>query len=321
MDKTQLQQSSRRIEEIKNQLCKTIKGEEKTIERVILTFLTGGHALIEGPPGTAKTLMIRILSRVVDVSFRRIQFTPDLMPSDIIGTNVFNMKTSSFNFRKGPIFTDILLADEINRAPAKTQSALLECMEEKTATVDGERYEISPVFSVFATQNPIEFEGTYPLPEAQLDRFLMKINVNFPHPSSEMEILKLHEEGFDPSSIENIPVKKVISKSEIPSLRKSLNMPAINDKVRDYIVKIIQKTRNHPSILVGSSPRGAIALMKVSKALACMEGRDYVIPDDVRGCVHEILQHRIILRPEVQIEGACPADVISEIIASIPVPM
>jgi MoxR-like ATPase len=307
----------RAVEEI----GKVIKGEERAVENVVLTVVLGGHALIEGPPGTAKTLMVRALSFTLDSAFRRIQFTPDLMPSDIIGTSVFDARKDGFSFRQGPIFTDILLADEVNRAPAKTQAALLEAMEERAATVDGTRHAISPVFSVFATQNPIEYEGTYPLPEAQLDRFLMKIILTFPGPAQELDILGLHDAGFDPSDLEGQSVAKVMTREDILELRRVLATPTVEERIRKYIVDIVQGTRRSTNVSVGSSPRGAIGLLKTAKAAACLQGRDFVIPDDVKENAPAVLRHRIILKPEAQIEGVRVEEVIAEILQETPVPM
>ena len=318
---SEMEKTSAKINAAIEQVAKVIKGEERAIENIILTVVLGGHALIEGPPGTAKTLMVRTLSFAIDSSFRRIQFTPDLMPSDIIGTNIYDMKKNEFVFRRGPIFTDILLADEINRAPAKTQAALLESMEERTATVDGVKYDISPIFSVFATQNPIEFEGTYPLPEAQLDRFMLKIVLDFPEPKQELEILDLHDKGFNPSDLEKHAVEKIMNKNDILSLRQFLQTPAVDERIHRYIVDIVQNTRKHPNISVGASPRGGIGLLKMAKAVACIQKRDYVIPDDVKENAPSILMHRVILRPEAQIEGLTAQDVITEILQETPVPM
>jgi MoxR-like ATPase len=307
----------RAVEEI----GKVIKGEQKAVESVVLTVVLGGHALIEGPPGTAKTLMVRALSHTLASAFRRIQFTPDLMPSDIIGTSVFDARKDGFTFRQGPIFTDILLADEVNRAPAKTQAALLEAMEERAVTVDGTRHAISPVFSVFATQNPIEYEGTYPLPEAQLDRFLMKIILTFPGPAQELDILGLHDAGFDPSDLEGQAVAKVMAREDIQELRRVLATPTVEERIRRYIVDIVQGTRRSANVSVGSSPRGAIGLLKTAKAAACIQGRDFVVPDDVKENAPAVLRHRIILKPEAQIEGVRVEEVIAEILQETPVPM
>ena len=318
---SELEKASEKISAAIEQVAKVIKGEDKALENIILTVVLGGHALIEGPPGTAKTLMVRTLSFAIDSTFRRIQFTPDLMPSDIIGTNIYDMKKNEFVFRRGPIFTDLLLADEINRAPAKTQAALLESMEERTATVDGVKYDISPIFSVFATQNPIEFEGTYPLPEAQLDRFLLKIVLGFPEPRQELEILDLHDKGFNPSELEKSGAEKIMNKDDILHLRQFLQTPAVDERIHRYIVDLVQNTRKHPNISVGASPRGAIGLLKMAKASACIEKRDYVIPDDVKENAPSVLRHRVILRPEAQIEGLTAEDVISEILQETTVPM
>ena len=315
------QQASALLKRAVEEIGKVIKGEEKAVENVVLTVVLGGHALIEGPPGTAKTLMVRALSHTLASAFRRIQFTPDLMPSDIIGTSVFDARKDGFTFRQGPIFTDILLADEVNRAPAKTQAALLEAMEERAVTVDGTRHAISPVFSVFATQNPIEYEGTYPLPEAQLDRFLMKIILAFPGPAQELDILGLHDAGFDPSDLEGQSVTKVMAREDILELRRVLATPTVEERIRRYIVDIVQGSRRSANVSVGSSPRGAIGLLKTAKAAACLQGRDFVVPDDVKENALAVLRHRIILKPEAQIEGVRVEEVIAEILQETPVPM
>ncbi len=300
---------------------KVIKGQDAVVESVFMTSLLGGHALIEGPPGTAKTLMVRVLARVLSCTFRRIQFTPDLMPTDVIGTNVFDQRSGDFAFRQGPIFTDLLLADEINRAPSKTQAALLECMEERHATVDGVRHPISPVFTVFATQNPIEFEGTYPLPEAQLDRFMSKIIVDFPDHDQEMGILSLHDAGFDPGDLEASGVVPVLGVDEVLGLRKLIGQTRVEEKVRRYITDIVQASRRNPQVAVGASPRAAVHMLRTAKAFALLDGRDFAIPDDVKRFARQILRHRLILRPEAEIEGQSTDDVVNGLLAGIPVPM
>jgi MoxR-like ATPase len=303
------------------QFGKVIKGYEDVVESVFMTSLLGGHALIEGPPGTAKTLMVRVLARVMSCRFRRIQFTPDLMPTDVIGTNVFDQRSGEFSFREGPIFTDLLLADEINRAPSKTQAALLECMEERRATVDGVSRDISPVFTVFATQNPIEFEGTYPLPEAQLDRFMSKVVIDFPDEEQEMEIVSLHDRGFDPADLDTSALEPVLGIEDVLAFRGRIMQTRVEEKVRRYITGIVQATRRHPQVAVGASPRAAVHLLRTAKATALLSGRDYAIPDDVKRFARPILRHRIILRPEADIEGQRTEDVVDDVLASIEVPM
>jgi len=309
------------LDHVASELAKVVKGQTPVVESVLLTALLGGHALIEGPPGTAKTLLVRALARVLSCRFKRIQFTPDLMPTDVIGTNVFDQRSGDFAFREGPIFTDLLLADEINRAPSKTQAALLECMEERHATVDGTRHAISPVFTVFATQNPIEFEGTYPLPEAQLDRFMCKILVDFPDHDREMEIVALHDSGFDPSDLDSAGLEPVMTVESMLEFRARIMDTRTEEKVRRYITDISQATRAHPSVAVGASPRASVHLLRMAKAVALLDGRDFTVPDDVKLHAAPVLRHRIILRPEAEIEGQVGDDVIDDILAGIPVPM
>jgi MoxR-like ATPase len=306
---------------IKDEYAKVIKGQEEVLTSVFLTCLLGGHALIEGPPGTAKTLVVRALARLLTCRFRRIQFTPDLMPTDVIGTNVFDQRNGEFTFRQGPIFTDLLLADEINRAPSKTQAALLECMEERHATVDGVRHPISPVFTVFATQNPIEFEGTYPLPEAQLDRFMSKILVDFPTHEQEMEIVSLHDAGFDPSDLESSGLEPVLGVDDILAFRGVIMDRRLDEKVRRYITDIVQATRRHPQVAVGASPRAAVFMLRMAKAMALLEGRTYCVPDDVKRFAAPILRHRLILKAEAEIEGLSTDDLVADILAAVTVPM
>jgi len=306
---------------VKDEYAKVIKGQQEVLTSVFLTSLLGGHALIEGPPGTAKTLVVRALARLLTCRFRRIQFTPDLMPTDVIGTNVFDQRTGEFTFRQGPIFTDLLLADEINRAPSKTQAALLECMEERHATVDGVSHPISPVFTVFATQNPIEFEGTYPLPEAQLDRFMSKILVDFPTHEQEMEIVSLHDSGFDPSDLESSGLEPVLGVDDILAFRRVIMDRRLDEKVRRYITDIVQATRRHPQVSVGASPRAAVFMLRMAKAMALLEGREYCVPDDVKMFAAPILRHRLILKPEAEIEGLSTDDLIADILSSVTVPM
>ena len=309
------------METVTAELGKVVKGQREAVEGVFLTMVLGGHALIEGPPGTAKTLLVRTLARITTSRFRRIQFTPDLMPSDVIGTNVYDQRTGDFRFREGPIFTDLLLADEINRAPSKTQAALLECMEERHATVDGERHPISSVFTVFATQNPIEYEGTYPLPEAQLDRFMTKIVVGFPDHEREMEIVSLHDAGFDPADLDTAGVEAIMGVEDVIAFGKRIRAARADEKVRAYITDVVQATRRHGQVAVGASPRAAIFMLRMAKAIAILEGRDFAVPDDVKRHALPILRHRIILKPEAEIEGHTTDDVVADILASTRVPM
>jgi MoxR-like ATPase len=271
-------------------------------------------------PGTAKTLTVKTLARIIGAHFSRIQFTPDLMPSDITGTNVFNMRTSEFSLRHGPVFTDLLLADEINRTPPKTQAALLEAMEERQTTIDGDRYELSPLFTVLATENPIEYEGTYPLPEAQLDRFLLKIVIDYPTADAELEIVARWDAGFNSRRLDAIDVIPIPDAGAISKCRAEIRALRVEPGVQKYIVEIIRKTRSHPSILYGASPRASVALLVCSKALAAMRGRDFVTPDDIRDIAGPVLRHRLALRAEAELDGASTDHAIAEILKSVEVP-
>nr|MBA2501250.1 AAA family ATPase [Pyrinomonadaceae bacterium] len=279
-----------------------------------------GHALVEGVPGTAKTLIVKTLARIIGADFGRIQFTPDLMPSDITGTNVFNVATSSFALRRGAIFTDILLADEVNRTPPKTQAALLEAMEERQVTIDGELHPLSPLFTVLATQNPIEYEGTYPLPEAQLDRFLLKINIGYPTVDEEQQIVRNWDEGFNSRRLEQIDVRPLPEGDAIARCRHEVRAARTEPGVQRYVVEIVGRTRAHPAIANGASPRGSIALLMCAKALAAMRGRSFPTPDDVRDIARPALRHRLNLRAEAELDGATPDTVITEILNTTEVP-
>ncbi|MGD9631255.1 MAG: AAA family ATPase [Pyrinomonadaceae bacterium] len=308
------------VAHILNELRKTIVGQDDVIEQILVAVLAEGHALLEGVPGTAKTLTVKTLARIIGAQFSRIQFTPDLMPSDITGTNVFNMQTSQFNLRQGPIFTDILLADEINRTPPKTQAALLEAMEERQTTIDGERHPLSPVFTVLATENPIEYEGTYPLPEAQLDRFLLKILIDYPGQGDEQEIVARWDAGFNSHHLEHLDIQPLPDALAIQRCRAEVRSMRMEPGVQKYIVEIVRKTRNHPTILYGASPRASIALLLCSKALAAIRGRDFPTPDDIRDIAMPVLRHRLALRAEAELEGAKTDAVISDILKTVEVP-
>lgn len=286
---------------------------------MILAFLAGGHVILEGVPGLAKTVLAKTFARTIGAEFSRIQFTPDLMPSDIVGTNVFDLKQSRFIFNKGPVFTNVLLADEINRTSPKTQSALLEVMQEKQVTVEGKRYSIPLPFMVLATQNPIEFEGTYPLPEAQTDRFLMKIIINYPGREYEIEILKKFKDGFNTDDFDQLPIKPV-GLSKYSECRKECDSIRVDENILGYIQDISEGTRDHPAVLLGTSTRGAICLLSASKIRAAMEGRKYVIPDDVKWCTLPVLRHRLILHADAEIEGKRSDDIIGELLNQIEVP-
>jgi len=316
--RTDVSQLSEAVTKIKTEIGKVIVGQEEMIELMIAAILADGHVLIEGVPGVAKTLTAKLLARCIDVPFSRIQFTPDLMPSDVIGTSVFNPQTAKFSFKHGPIFSNIVLIDEINRSPAKTQAALFEVMEEKQITVDGITYPIPQPFMVLATQNPVEHEGTYRLPEAQLDRFLFKIEVKYPTPEEEVQILEYAHKGITTHFAE--AVQPVLNGNEIISIREQVNNVHIEDKVLKYIAELVYETRNNKSLFLGASPRASVAVLRAAKAIAAINERDFVTPDDVVRVLHSVLCHRIILTPEKEMEGSTAADVIKDITKKIEVP-
>jgi MoxR-like ATPase len=306
---------------VNREVSKVIIGQEQAIRFSLVAILTGQHALIEGVPGLAKTLLVRTLARILHCDFQRIQFTPDLMPSDITGSSIFNLRDGTFEFRRGPIFTSFLLADEINRAPAKTQAALLQAMQERTVTVDGTTHSLSSAFTVFATQNPIEFEGTYPLPEAQKDRFLMKITLNWPERDEELELARRMLIGESPeSTLDRGEVAVVLGPDQIGRLRAELNSITVRDELTTYMVDLVRRTRTHEGISSGAGPRATQALLVASRALAALEGRDFVNPDDVRVLATPVLEHRILLKPEFEMEGATAAQVVEQLLADVPVP-
>ncbi|HLK31428.1 MAG TPA: MoxR family ATPase [Puia sp.] len=314
-DLSQLQESVNRLKE---EIGKVIIGQDQMIELLLAGILADGHILIEGVPGVAKTLTAKLLSKTISVGFSRIQFTPDLMPSDVIGTSIFNPGQSSFQFKPGPVFSNIVLIDEINRAPAKTQSALFEVMEERQITVDGQSFQLSIPFMVVATQNPIEQEGTYHLPEAQLDRFLFKINVTYPTLEEEFKIVS-HHHSMNLHNMIN-QVQPVLSADLIGSLRSQVRSLHVEDKLIHFITTVVTTTRNHKSIYLGASPRASIGILNASKAIAAMHGRDFVIPEDIVYVIPAVLRHRLELTPEKEMEGATTDQVISEIIQSIEIP-
>jgi MoxR-like ATPase len=303
---------------IKAELQKVIIGMDDTIDMLVVGLLTNGHVLLEGVPGIAKTLLVKLLAKVLDIDYKRIQFTPDLMPSDVVGTNVYNMQSSTFIFRKGPVFSNIILADEINRAPAKTQSSLFEVMEERQVTVDGETYPMGYPLYVIATQNPIEQEGTYRLPEAQLDRFLFRLKIGYPTIEEENLILSRFKSDFF-NALEHT-VNKIVNANDLLTYSTIVEKVYIKDELLNYIAQMIHQTRNNANIFLGASPRASIAIMKASKALAAIRGRDFVTPDDIQKITYPVLNHRIILIPEREIEGIDTTDVISDIIKKIEVP-
>ncbi|MCL5283429.1 MAG: MoxR family ATPase [Armatimonadetes bacterium] len=307
-------------ERLKAEIGKAIVGQETMVQQIIIGFLARGHILLEGVPGTAKTLLVRSLSRSLNLTFTRIQFTPDLMPSDIIGTRVFDPKTVEFVVRRGPLFANFILADEINRTPAKTQAALLEAMEEGNVTIDGEPHSLPVPFFVAATQNPIEFEGTYPLPEAQLDRFMMKVLVDYPSSEDETCLLSRYQSGFRSQNLETAGLASVLSPEELQQCFDEVDRVRVELPIIQYIARIVRETRTHRQITLGASPRAGVALLLTAKAMAAIQGRDFVTPDEVKSLVHAVLRHRIILRPESEIEGQTPDRIIQAILDSVEVP-
>ncbi len=306
------------VARLKQEIGKVIVGQELMIELLLAAILADGHVLIEGVPGVAKTLTAKLLARCIDVPFNRIQFTPDLMPSDVIGTSVFNPQSTNFSFRKGPIFSSVVLIDEINRSPAKTQAALFEVMEEKQITYDGITYPMPVPFLVLATQNPVEQEGTYRLPEAQLDRFLFKVEVNYPTLEQEVQILEYSHSGKT-THFSN-EVNSVLSAAEVQEYRNVVNSLFIEPKVMRYIAELVHETRNNKSIYLGGSPRASVAVLRSAKAIAAMSGRDFVTPDDVIKVLPAVLRHRLLLTPEKEMEGGTPDEVIESIIKKVEVP-
>ncbi|MEM7379615.1 MAG: MoxR family ATPase, partial [Bacteroidota bacterium] len=303
---------------IKSELGKVIVGQENFIELLIVSLLVDGHVLIEGVPGIAKTVTAKLFAKTLKTGFSRIQFTPDLMPSDILGTSVFNVKSSEFEFKQGPIFSNIVLIDEINRAPAKTQAAMFETMEERQVTMDGTTYPMDTPFMVLATQNPIEQEGTYALPEAQLDRFLFKIKVGYPSVEEEVKIIQTHHErkGKQPHT----RIKDVLNPKQLNDYRKKIQEVIVEEKIVKYIAEIVTRTRNHPHLYLGGSPRASIAVLNSAKAFAAIQGRDFVIPEDIKQALVPVLNHRVILTPEREMEGMTSESVISMIAESVEVP-
>ncbi len=299
---------------------RVIVGQEEPFRLLTVALLVGGHTLLEGVPGTAKTLMAKTLAALVGGTFRRVQFTPDLMPSDITGTNVYDLQHGAFTLRRGPVFTDVLLGDEINRAPAKTQAALLEAMEERQVTIDGESHALAPVFTVIATQNPIEFEGTYPLPEAQLDRFLFKVNVTYASQEAETELLHRIHAGFDARNLSRAGVEPVMTPDELLACREAVRNVAVDGAIFAYIEEIVWTTRRMPELLLGASPRAAIALLNGAKALAVLDGRGYVVPDDVKALAAPVMRHRLLLRPEAELAGLDTDAAVARVLAAVPVP-
>jgi MoxR-like ATPase len=305
----------------RSELAKVVIGQEESIRYALIAIFTNQHALVEGVPGVAKTLLVKTLAHILGSPFNRIQFTPDLMPSDIIGTNTFHLQKNEFTFVPGPIFTTFLLADEVNRAPSKTQSALLQAMQERQVTVDRQTYSLAKNFTVFATQNPVEFEGTYPLPEAQKDRFMLKIRVGLPERLEELDLAnRMLSQSAPEAVLASGAVQQVVSENELERLRNTLGEVLVKPELIAYLVDIVRETRQHESVLVGAGPRATQALLLASRANAAIDGRDFVTPDDIRTLANGILEHRLILRPEFEIEGTDTLSVIRKILDKVPVP-
>jgi MoxR-like ATPase len=307
------------LDQLRQQIGRVVVGQEEFRDHFLITLLCRSHALLEGVPGVAKTLLVKAVSRVLALEFQRVQCTSDLMPADIIGTNVLNLSTSTFNLHKGPVFTALLLVDEINRMPPRTQAALLECMEEYQVTIDGTRYQLPPEFSVFATQNPIEFEGTYPLPEAQLDRFLLKIRVGYPTADDEVQILTNVQNGFEARDIDGMGFEPLPA-GLLAEAQREVKSVRVEPALFNYIVHIARRTRDWPSLSLGASPRAAIGLLIVARAMAAMDGRDYVIPDDVKAAAPPVLRHRVVLKPEADLEGLTADLIIADLLHAVEVP-
>ncbi|MEZ5047290.1 MAG: MoxR family ATPase [Chitinophagaceae bacterium] len=318
-NRIEIETLNQELSQVRQEISKVVVGQQHAIDLILIALLSNGHILLEGVPGVAKTLTAKLLAKTLDVPFSRIQFTPDLMPSDVIGTNVFNPQQVTFEFKAGPIFSQIILIDEINRAPAKTQAALFEVMEERTITIDGVQHTMQDPFMVLATQNPVEHEGTYALPEAQLDRFLFKIIIAYPNTNEELEILKRHHENFNLHDM-IATVQKVMSSESIAKLKNILKQVKVDEFILKYITQIIQKTRSHGSLQLGASPRASVALLQASKGFAAIQGRDFVTPDDVVHISLPVLRHRIMLSGEKEMEGVSADDVLLSLIKEIEVP-
>ena len=314
-----LQATSQLIAHARAELGQIISGQSEVIEEVLIAVLCQGHALLEGVPGIAKTLMVKALGRLLDLQFQRVQATPDLMPADILGTTILRPGSDAFVFHAGPVFTDLLLVDEINRMPPRTQAALLECMEERQVTIDGARRPLPPWFTVFATQNPVDFKGTYPLPEAQLDRFLMKIRVAYPTEAEELEMMQRHHAGSGAGPLEDVAITPIPA-GLLAAARAEVRSNRIEPELYGYMLALARRTREWPTLLLGASPRAALSVMRVAQATAALDGRDYLVPDDVKRAVPPVLRHRVLLKPEAELEGFDADRVLADVVASVPVP-
>ena len=316
--RTDLSLFSEKIQMLRYQIAQIIVGQKEAVELILTAILADGHVLIEGVPGVAKTLLAKLIARLIDARFSRVQFTPDLMPSDVLGTTVFNMQSQRFSFHPGPVFGDIVLVDEINRAPAKTQAALFEVMEERQATVDGERHPMGPLYTILATQNPVEQEGTYKLPEAQLDRFMMKITMGYPTVDEEVEILNRHLDQTPAVQVESLT--PFITQDELLEMRQMLRQVYIEPSLLRYMAQLIEQTRQSKTIFLGASPRASVAIMQASRAYALLQGRDFVTPDDIKQVAPSVLAHRIILTAEAEMEELTPQRVVLALIEKVEVP-
>ena len=309
----------RLVEHVRQESGKVVVGQEEFRLQCLITLLCRSHALLEGVPGVAKTLLVKTLARILGLGFQRVQCTSDLMPADIIGTNVLNLSSSTFQLHQGPVFTDLLLVDEVNRMPPRTQAALLECMEEYQVTIDGVRHELPSAFTVFATQNPVEFEGTYPLPEAQLDRFLLKIAVSYPAAEHEVQILANVQNGFEARALDRIGLVR-LPPDLLGQAQQELKKVRVEAALFDYIVGVVRRTRQWPSLSLGASPRAAISLMIAARANAALDGRDYIIPDDVKAVAPAVLRHRLVLKPEADLEGLTADVIVADVLRAVEVP-
>ena len=313
-----LKEIQKQVNAIRSELKKVIVGQDKVIDYLLVAILANGHVLLEGVPGVAKTMAVKLLARTLNVKFSRIQFTPDLMPSDILGTSVFDLKKSEFEFRHGPIFANMILIDEVNRAPAKTQAALFEVMDERQITIDGKTYVMDSPFLVMATQNPIEQEGTYRLPEAQLDRFMFKVVIDYPNLVDECEIIRREHEALNGDK--TVDVLTVVQKADIDNVKSIVRSVLVEQNIIEYIARIVQETREHPFLYLGASPRASLAILNASKGFAALHGRDFVTPDDVKDSALAVLQHRIIVAPEKEMEGVKTEDIVKQIIDALEIP-
>ncbi|HVF09307.1 MAG TPA: MoxR family ATPase [Abditibacteriaceae bacterium] len=308
------------VDAARTEVARAVVGQDEIITQFLIALLVRGHVLLEGVPGIAKTLAAKALAHVLNADFKRIQFTPDLMPSDVTGTHVFDTRSGEFSLRQGPVFTDILLADEINRTPPKTQAALLEAMQERHVTIDGNPHQLSTLFTVFATQNPIDYEGTYPLPEAQLDRFLMKVQMSYPTPEEEVALLERIHHGFDAHALAASGLRAVVTKPQLEAARAAVRAVTVSSGILQYITQIVTRTRGFPALTLGGSPRASIALLECAKALAAINGRDYVIPEDLKTVAPPVLRHRLLLRAESEMEGLKTDDVVRSVLGAVEVP-